>query len=171
MATDLLKLLQRDHDEIERGLQELADPSATAAQIRSALDGVRLGLLAHAEAEDIVLERAVAGLAQQGQVAALVERARAAHLEQERALSALVLARPGTPAWRDRAIRLRDMVRAHADIEERLVIPALREAASPDAYARLAGAFATERLRQLTMLLPSAPIAVAHLESQVLASA
>ena len=163
MAMDLVALLRRDHDEIVRGLDELADPAVTVAQLRSALDGVRLGLLAHSEAEDIVMDRAIAALALPERVAAQVARARAAHLEQEGALSALVCATPGTQAWRDRALRLRQLVRDHATFEEEHALAAIRHATSPEAFAKLAGAFATERLRQLAMLQPSAPIYVGQL--------
>ena len=160
MAMDLVTLLRRDHDEIDRGLDLLADPSATMAQIRGALDGVRLGLLAHSEAQDIVLDRALAALAAPERLTALVARGRAAHLEEEGALSALVCAVPGSPTWRDRALRLKQLVRDHAIDEEEQLLAALQRATPADAYARLAGAFATERLRQLAMLQPSAPIYV-----------
>jgi len=160
MPIDLVALLRRDHDELERGLEVLTDPHATAAQIRAALDGVRLGLLAHSEAEDIVLDRALAALAMPDRVAAMVARARAAHLEEEGALSALVCAVPGSPTWRERAQRLKDLLHEHALYEEHQLIAALQRATSADAFARLAGAFATERLRQLAMLQPSAPIYV-----------
>jgi hypothetical protein len=94
-------------------------------------------------------------------VAPLIARAHAAHLAQEGALSALVSACPGTVIWRDRAIHLRDLVRHHAMQEESELLPALRDHLSHELYAKLAGAFATERLRQLAMLQPSAPLCVA----------
>lgn len=162
MTMDLLTLLQRDHDDIVGGLTQLADPEATAAEIRTALDGVRLGLTAHAEAEDIVMYHVLVELAPGELVNAMVARMRAMHLEQESGLSSLVCATPGTTTWRDRAVRLRDLVRSHATYEEEHVLPAIRSAA-PAVYDRLAGAFATERLRQLAMLQPSAPIYVADL--------
>src|SRR4030095_12276074 len=88
---------------------------------------------------------------------------RAAHLSQEGALSALVSARPGTTAWRDRARRLRDLVEYHAAQEEQSLVPALRLRAPREVSESLAGAFATERLRQLAMLQPSAPIYISDL--------
>jgi len=57
MATDFLALVQRDHVDLQKELTLLLDPIATPAQLRGSLDGVRLGLTAHAEAEDIVLGR------------------------------------------------------------------------------------------------------------------
>jgi hypothetical protein len=152
MPTDFMTLLRRDHADLQTELTQLLDPTATLAHLRSSLDGVRLGLTAHAEAEDIVLSRfeAIPGLQ------ALVEQARAAHLAQEGALSALVSARPGTVTWRDRAYHLRELVGTHATQEEAYLLPALQRQVGD--YSRLAGDFATERLRQLAMLQPSAPV-------------
>ena len=159
MPTDFLTLLQRDHVDLQKELTQLLDPTATVAQLQSSLDGVRLGLTAHAEAEDIVLGR----FEQIGALEVLVAQARAAHLAQEGALSALVSARPGTVAWRDRAHHLRELVQYHAAQEEQHLLPGLRIHAPPAMFEGLAGAFATERLRQLAMLQPSAPICISEL--------
>jgi hypothetical protein len=157
MAIDFLTLLRRDHHDLERALDELLDPGATLVEIRSALDGLRLGLTAHAEAEDIVLYGALVRAGAGPELEALVEEARAAHVAQEGALAALVCAPPGSATWRDRALHLRRLVIDHASWEEGHLLAAIRLAA-PGVYAELAGAFATERLRQLAMLQPSAPI-------------
>ncbi len=154
MPTDFLSLLRRDHTDLQHELTQLLDPTATVAQLRSSLDGVRLGLTAHVEAEDIVLARFEIVPALQG----LLAQARAAHLAQERALSSLIAARPGTATWRDRAFHLRDLVHHHANHEEEVLVPAIRHHAGDQAFEGLAGAFATERLRQLAMLQPSAPV-------------
>jgi hypothetical protein len=156
MPTDFLTLLQRDHGDLQTELTQLMDPVATVPQLSGALDAVRLGLTAHVEAEDIVLARfeRIAALEVQ------VRLARGAHLAQEGALSALVTARPGTKTWRERASHLRELVAAHAAQEERHLLPALRAHAPREMYEALAGRFATERLRQLAMLQPSAPIYV-----------
>lgn len=151
---DFGTLVQRDHVDLQKELSDLLDPVATPSQLNASLDGVRLGLTAHAEAADIVLGRCDA-------IAALepvLAMARASHLAQEGALSALVSARPGTQVWRDRALHLRELVRRHAVQEEIEVLPALRRHAPIRIYEELAGAFATERLRQLAMLQPSAPV-------------
>jgi hypothetical protein len=159
--TDFLMLLQRDHRDLLSGLDELLQATCVA-QIRTALDGVRLGLTAHAEAEDIVLYGALIKAGAPDLLDELVGQARAAHLAQEGALASLVCAAPGTATWRTRAIKLRDLVHEHAGYEERTVLPAIRELA-PTVYDSLAGLFATERLRQLAMLQPSAPIVMAEL--------
>jgi hypothetical protein len=154
MPTDFLSLLRRDHADLQKELTSLLDPIATVAQLRSSLDGVRLGLTAHAEAEDIVLARFEVVPA----LELVVAQARAAHLAQERALASLVTTRPGTTAWRERAQHLRELVHHHDKQEEAQLLPALRMHAPESEYMTLAGAFATERLRQLAMMQPSAPV-------------
>jgi hypothetical protein len=159
MPTDFLTLLRRDHVDLQTELTQLLEPAATVAQLRGSLDGIRLGLTAHAEAEDIVLGRfeCIPTLD------VLVAQARAAHLAQEGALSALVSARPGTRVWRDRAHHLRELVQHHARQEEQYLLPGLRLHAPREMYEGLAGAFATERLRQLAMLQPSAPLCISEI--------
>lgn len=160
MPTDFLTLLRRDHAELVLELTQLLDPSASASDVRTALDGVRLGLTAHAEAEDIVLARFEAYPPLQ----VLVAQARAAHLTQEATLRDLINARRLTPCWVERALQLRDLVEYHETQEEAYLLPALRQYTPPELYAGLAGAFATERMRQLSMLQPSAPVRVPDLE-------
>jgi hypothetical protein len=161
LMTDFLTLLQRDHHDLETGLDELLQ-ATTLAELRSALDGVRLGLTAHAEAEDIVLHGALLQAGSPRVLEELVGHARSAHLTQEGALAYLLCAKPGTHEWQERAQRLHDLVHGHAAYEEKYVVPAIRELA-PTVYESLAGSFATERLRQLAMLQPSAPIFVPEL--------
>jgi len=156
-----MTLLQRDHDDLQRGLDDIAYSTVNPAHLRNTLDGVRLGLAAHSEAEDIVLHGALAKLGAPG-IELAVAHGRAAHLTQEGALAALVCSRPGTGAWRDRAIHLRDLIHTHATQVVTELVPLLRDSA-PAVYSWLAGAFATERLRQLAMLQPSAPIQVHQL--------
>lgn len=153
MPSDFVTLLRRDHGDLQQELTKLLDPTATVAELRSSLDGVRLGLVAHAEAEDIVLAR----FESIPELQVLVAQARAAHLAQEGALSALVTARPGTTGWRDRARHLRELVAYHARQEELYLMEALKEHGGVEVLQQLAGAFATERLRQLAMMQPSAP--------------
>jgi hypothetical protein len=161
MPTDFLTLLHRDHHDLERGLDELLG-AGSVEELRSDLDGVRLGLVAHAEAEDIVLYHAWLQDNDNRALAALVEDAHAAHVAQERALSSLVCVMPWTSEWFAAARSLRDLVHDHADIEENRLLPAIREL-MPLIYDALAGEFATERLRQLALLQPSSPIFVPEL--------
>jgi hypothetical protein len=116
--------------------------------------------MAHAEAEDIVLERLLTRVAPPPQVRRLIAVGRTAHLEQERALGSLLCAVPGTTQWRERALHLLELVERHAGQEETELAAALPRWVPSDVFHGLAGAFATERMRQLAMLQPSGPIAV-----------
>jgi hypothetical protein len=158
MRPDIGALLRRDHVDLENGLGELARPSSDIVEFRGTLDGVRLGLAAHVEAEDIVLYKAFVRFVPAPRLRMLVAQGRASHLTQEGALSALVSARPGSTIWRDRAARLRDLIHDHAIQEETETLTLLRDCAPDEVYQCLAGQYATERLRQLAMLQPSAPI-------------
>lgn len=163
MPVDFLTLVRRDHADLTLELSLLLDPSASAAELRTALDGIRLGLTAHVEAEDIVLGRLEAVPV----LAPAIAQARAAHRVQETTLVALVSERPQTAAWRFRAHELRELVRCHAGAEERGLFAAMEHHAPADILAELAGAFATERLRQLAFLQPSAPVFVRQVAQRV----
>jgi hypothetical protein len=154
MANDLRALLLRDHRDLERGLDELV-AAESLREIRTTLDGIRLGLAAHSEAEEIVLHHAATRCSQPDELRALVAKSCAAHRLQAAALGALLCEVPGSALWRDRARWLRDLVHEHDLAEERYLLHPLREL---DGYRALAGEFATERLRQLSMLAPSAPV-------------
>jgi len=157
MPIDILALLRRDHEDLSRGIDALLSPEATIVQIRTALDGARLGLTAHAEAEEIVFAHAVRQSIEPRALSIVVDEASQAHKLQEVALASLVCAPLGTAGWYDSAAWLRQLVSDHASYEEKHVLPAIRDLA-PVAYSKLAGRFATERLRQLSMLAPSAPM-------------
>jgi hypothetical protein len=77
---------------------------------------------------------------------------------------------PETATWRGRAQHLLDLIRRHAVHEAREVIPALRDHLPIAGFARLAGAFATERLRQLAALLPSGVYPLDDLDAPRLAA-
>src|ERR1700690_1329589 len=155
MPVDIAILLRRDHQELLRGLAALLD-ARTLPQIRNLLDGVRLGLTAHAEAEDIVLAFVVTRCAHPDVMGAMVGHARDQHLAQQGALVDLVEAMPTSPPWRQRSVRLATLIQVHAAYEDEHVLPTLHDLAEPEAYAGLAGRFATERLLQLSLLPPSA---------------
>lgn len=155
MATELGTLLRGDHFEIDRALRAVLAPTATETDLRTALDGLRLGFTAHAEAEAALLRPRLDRTRTPSALYFLIAQTFAAHLAQEQALAALCMARPGTPTWHDRATYMRELVRHHTDHEEACVMPALRDYVGAE-YASMAGDYATERLRALTRLAPVA---------------
>ena len=151
MPIEFLNLIARDHREFITQLSLMTDPCTSISDQQAALEVVTLGLTAHAEAEAIVL----APFADIPGLQSLIAQIQAEHLAQERALAALVCAPCGTPCAYDRAADLRDMIEHHARKEEAYLPAAFAAHAPREAYARLAAAFATERLRQLGMLHPN----------------
>jgi hypothetical protein len=155
MGTDISSLLHRDHEDIAKSLCALLDRSKPIGQIRIALDGLRLCLTAHAEAEDIVLARAMRD--QPPVLRSLIDEVAHAHRLQEVALASVTCTPLGSHEWYSRCETLLGLVREHARNDRDNILPALRELAA-DVYPGLAGKFATERMRQLSMLMPSAPV-------------
>jgi hypothetical protein len=154
---ELLRLVRRDHREVEMALIELVAPDLRTDQRRQILDGARLGIDAHGAAEDIVVYGALDRVAT-GHVAGLVILARAAHVELDEMLGHVLATPLGTPDWFELVHMLRLRAESHAAREENELVPFLRGTLPPVEYRALAGAFATERLRQLSMLQPSAPV-------------
>ncbi|MBA3396737.1 MAG: hypothetical protein H0T89_29160 [Deltaproteobacteria bacterium] len=157
MGTDVGLLLARDHEELERSLVMLIEPWRSDADKRSALDDLCVGFVAHAEGQSAVLWEALAQ-----SPAAAVRRAViqvfAAHEAQESVLTELRSVAPSTARWHDLVQQLRDLLRVHSEQEDQSVLGALRAHIEPARYQRLAGAYATERLRALGMLHPMSVI-------------
>jgi hypothetical protein len=147
--TNLFDLLRRDHRDIVLALTELASGELTAAQRRVVLDGIRLGILAHAEAEDIVVYAAFARIDATPALRTIIDRARRTHVEIETALAALIITPLADRRWLLRVDELLLRFQAHAREEEERLIPILAEAIPPELYRALAAAYATERLKSL----------------------
>jgi Hemerythrin HHE cation binding domain len=160
--TELATLLRRDHRELDLSLLDLARPTCSMRELCDAIDGVRLGLLAHDEAEDIVLSRVLADLPESSPLHLVVARTRTEHLHAESALSALVCTAPGTATWVRRIDQLRALIADHCRREMSELVPQLATELPAGTREKLAGAFATARLCQLAMLQPSAPIRIPH---------
>jgi hypothetical protein len=150
---DLAALLGREHDQLDAGLRALTDPTSPES-LRDVIDGLRLGLAAHVEAESHVLRTALGRVLTSEHANELVAGVAAAHAEQERLLATLVAMRPWTQAWRDRARELRQVIDHHALDERARLVPALRSVLPSPVYQSLAGWYATERLRLLQMMYP-----------------
>jgi hypothetical protein len=155
-AADVLVLLRRDHAELVKALGVLASIGATDRELREALDAVRIGLAAHVEGEGAMLREALEREHPPAFVYLLCSQVLGAHLAQEGALHALERTRRGGPAMRERALHLRALIDHHADHEKACVVPALRDYLPTEAYAALAAAYASARLRALGTI----PIAI-----------
>ena len=108
-------LLRRDHSDLYQELTQLLDPTATVAQLRASLDGVRLGLTAHSEAEDITLYQRIKPAER---VHDLILEAEEEHRVVSRLLGELERLSPENEKWKARATVLRELVEHHVEEEE-----------------------------------------------------
>ncbi|MEJ7604524.1 MAG: hypothetical protein WKG01_42105 [Kofleriaceae bacterium] len=145
---DVSSLVHQHHTELERSLDVLTSVTSVASQ-RVALDGLSLGLPAHAEAEATALGLALDGLRPPPLVYLLCSQLVAAHTAQHHALVGLRATRCGSIAWRDRAHQLRVLITHHDEHEAACVIPALRDYLPRAHYDQLASCYATARLQSL----------------------
>lgn len=153
---DLWLLLARDHEQLDRAITRLLAAEATPDERGSALDAARVGFAAHADGEAKVLHSALAHVASPQDFAGLVAQVLAAHRTQESILRRMDPTARCTD-WAGAAMRLRRSLVIHAEHERTIVMRALRACLPVVEYQRLAGAYATEKMRALgvmTSLLP-----------------
>ena len=122
---------------------------APEASHRTALDGICLGLVAHAQGEAMALGLALDLLNPPPLVYLLCSQVTAAHAAQKVALANLSATRCGSVAFRDRASHLRNLIVHHDEHEAACVIPALRDYLPRGYYDQLASCYATTRLHTL----------------------
>jgi len=143
-VVELIRLLDADHDNLERTVWDLLE----TRELKAGLDLLQLAFSAHAEAEAIIL-RSVLVTRPPPQLATTLERVLADHVEQERAIVCLLAHPVGTAAWRAGVLELQVMMQFHATHERDYALPALRDLAPPATVRGIASTYATERLRAL----------------------
>jgi len=150
-VVDLEDLIVRDHGALERAIVTMSGWAPTRDQ-RIALDAMRLGFAAHAEAEANVLQRAMHHVPKEHIASRMLERVLSAHATQEALLWRLSRSVPNTVEWVDALDALRSSTSEHHGDERIGMLPLLRELLADDEYDRLAADYATERLRALAMM-------------------
>lgn len=150
-------LLARDHDQLDRAIAFLIEPSATEGDRQSALDAARVSFAAHADAEAAVLYEALTHVASKHDVAGLVAQVLAAHRTQESILRRMDV-QAKADDWMCATIRLRRTLLAHAEHEQATILRTLRECLPPFEYQRLAGSYATEKMRALSIMASYVPV-------------
>ena len=145
---ELSGLVRRDHDDLNYALRILAE-SSDVSELERMVERVRAKFLAHAEAETMALSAMIELTQPPPAVYFLVSQVIAAHLAQETALTQLLGRRLGTPAFRERARYLRQLVVHHADHESACLHPALPDHLPRDIYRTLGTSYALEYNRIL----------------------
>jgi hypothetical protein len=156
-VVDLALLLARDHDQLDRAIGSLIEQAGTAADREDALDAARVSFAAHADAEAAVLYGALAHVASKHDVAGLVAQVLAAHRIQESILRRMDI-RARSDDWMCASIRLRRFLLTHAEDEQETMMRTLRDCVPTVEYQRLAGAYATEKMRAIGLMSALSPV-------------
>lgn len=153
---DLALLLARDHDQLDRAIAYLLEPSVALAERQSALEAARVSFATHADAEASVLHAALGHVAAKQDLVGLVAQVLAAHRIQESILRRMDIDVRRND-WMCAAIRLRRTLLAHAEQEQQITMRVLRDCVPAAEYIRLAGAYATEKMRAVGMMASLVP--------------
>lgn len=149
---DLSQLLARDHDQLDRTLVFLMEPSTRAADRHAALDAARISFAAHADAEAAVLYGALGHVCDgKHDMARLVAEVLAAHRVQESILRRMD-ATGHDDEWMCATVRLRRTLMRHASEEQNRLLRTLRDHIPPYEFQRLAGGYAAEKMRALSLM-------------------
>ena len=144
---ELAKLVARDHDDLNYALRVLSEPSTGASELAAMTERVRTRFAAHAEAEATALGAVIERARPAPAVYFLVSQVVASHLAQETVVLELLSFRAGSPAFRERAQYLRQLIVHHAEHEAACLHPALPDHLPLPLYRTLATCYAVERAR------------------------
>ncbi len=150
---DLCGLVRRDHEDLDRALLAMVEPHTSREALLGLLDGARLSLTSHIEAETEVMQVFVARSPSRARVRAFVTEIAAQHRAQHAALDAIRDAAPGSTGWYFRVLELRVLVLDHTS-REPFMRTALSDHISIDENRQLARDYASARLRMLALMYP-----------------
>lgn len=155
---DLCTIVRRDHDDLDRALRAMVEPTTPAQDLAPLLDGFRLGLAIHVVAECRVLATLITLVRPPGALRTELAQLRGEHVRQQETAERLAVLTPRTDDWYDCALELRVLVLDHAKREEYL--RGSFDALIPSTIRRsLVAQYVSERMR---LLATTSPLAVAR---------
>lgn len=157
MDFDFCALVKADHDDHERALSAMVDPATPPDELSNLLDTLQLALAIHGTAEAKVLDLLRSSVRHPRDLGLAVAEARLEHVAQRSGTHELTRIRPGSLGWYERALVFRVRMDEHARRTEE-TLRKLRDYIPVDVQRRLAGEYATERMR---MLATTSPLLVA----------
>jgi hypothetical protein len=165
---ELATLLHHDHQDLELALSMIVDAETAIAELPNLLEVLRLALAVHVTAEARVWDRLLATGDPVRPLQAKLALTRIEHTRQQLAADELARLAAGSSEWYEGAIELRAIVLDHAwEIQQ--PNRSLRVHLDDTTYARLAGSYATERMRVLATTSP-VRLAQAITSSSIVAS-
>jgi hemerythrin-like domain-containing protein len=142
-AGDILELLKRDHERVDRLLDEIETTDGNDERRRSQLFAqVAAELEVHSDSEDQVV---YAALESRAGFEELIDDARGEHEHIEQMVEELDQLEVTAGDWIDKVHELRQLVRHHVDEEEGTLFPKMREALDSSERSRLADAFVVSK--------------------------
>lgn len=155
---DLCSIVRRDHDDLDRALRAMVEPTTPAQDLAPLLDGFRLGLAIHLVAEWRVLASLITLVRPPGTLRTQLRELRDEHARQQETAERLAVLDPRTDDWYDCVLELRVLVLDHAKREEYL--RGTFDALIPATIRRgLVAQYASERMR---LLGTTSPLALAR---------
>jgi len=146
-----------DHEQLDRQIVALLEPSATVGERDDMLDVARVSFAAHADAEASVLHGALAQVTVKHDLVELVAQVLAEHRVQEAILRRMD-ARMGGEEWVLATVRLRRSLTTHGARETATIQSSFRDSLPALEYQRLGQRYVTERLRALDMFAVVRPL-------------
>jgi hypothetical protein len=150
-VVDFASLLGRDHADLDRLLVVLATTDPNGSEWRIAFEGLRLGFAAHTEAEEQALTVVIS--ARDGALSRLIAYILEAHRTQHRLLTRLAEGRSAAARVND-VLELRASLISHAEQEQLILLPSLRDAIPSESYQQLARFYSGQRIRALGTVPP-----------------
>src|SRR6476469_5006963 len=153
MGADLCALVRRDHDDLDRALAAMVNPSTTPKELGNLLEIFRLGLAVHIATETRVIETMLQRVSGPRTLRLIADQCRQEHVEQRAAADALTVLRPASIAWYEAALEMRVHLLDHTARSDYARFT-LDDHVPLDVQHGMAKEYAVERMRVLASTSP-----------------
>lgn len=153
IGPDACGLIRRDHDDLDRGLAALIDPTTPPKELVNLLDVFRLALAVHSAAESTMLDLLLSRIHAPRTLGLLATQTRFEHIAQREAAEVLTRVRPGSLDWYEHAKQLRQALGDHASRADHTRWTLLDHVPT-DVRDAMTREYATERMRVLASTAP-----------------
>lgn len=146
VATDRFAPLRAEHDELRARLATLRSLAADDASRAGVWEAIVVALEAHAEAEEEVVYRRLAGV---GGVSRMAQGAKLAHTRMKSLAKRIELTPPDDPEYVDQLDELERVSRHHVELEEHFLVPLADVALGRDEVDAMVAGYVRRRLEIL----------------------
>ncbi len=150
---DVCALIRRDHDDLDRGLAALVEPTTPPKELTNILEIFRLALAVHSAAESTMLDLLLSRVHAPRTLGLLATQTRIEHIAQREAAEVLTRIRPGSLHWYEHAAHLRHTITDHASRADHTRWTLL-DHVPIEVRRAITREYATERMRVLASTAP-----------------